>query len=1022
MSAEPVAIVGIGCRFPGGVVDPETFWQLLVDGRDAIGDIPADRIDTSRFFDPQPATPGHMMSRRGGFLEGIDTFDAAFFGISPREAERLDPQQRLLLETAWEAIEDAGVDAAALVGSATGVFVGQWISDFESRLFSDPRQLDFMMTTGSGRYAASGRLSYALELRGPSLTIDTACSSSLVAVHLAVRALRTGECSLALAGGVNVILQPHISVAYSQSLMMAPDGSCKFGDARADGYVRSEGAGIVALKRFRDALADGDRIYAVVRGSAVNNDGRGSGSMGTPSVDGQEALLRSAYADASIDPAEVGYFEAHGTGTRAGDPVELAALDRVLRQTRRRAQPGWVGSIKTNIGHTEGAAGVAGLIKAALVVHHGRVPASLHLEQANPDVPWADLPLRVPTSLSTLSPGDGPFIAGVSSFGIAGTNAHVVLEAAPPTSPAPAASNECPTVLPLSARSPQALRSLAGRYAGWLEQRPATPLAALCHAAATRRTALEYRASFTADSREALVRALREHAAGADAGTEHAPSRATAKPRIVFVCPGQGAQWPGMVRELLRQDADFDASVRRCDEAARPWLDVSIRDLLLADPAEAATLLERIDVVQPVLVALSIAYAQWLRAKGIAPDAVVGHSMGEVAAAHVAGALDLADAMRIVCRRSALMRATSGNGAMALIDLPMAEAQARVANLGDRVAVAVNNSPRSCVVSGDPQAVREVMQSLEAEQIFCRLINVDVASHSPQMAAPAASLAAELTGLKAHDLRTPMVSTALGRSCAGDELGAGYWARNMRDPVRFAEAVQQLLGESAGRETVFIELGPHPVLLPAVQQTAQAITASRAGAPRVHTVACGRREESAAMALLGAAGALWALGAELDWAAVHGPTPALFIDLPKYPWQRERHWAVAAELPQHGPAAQVVTRPGEEALGWLQAPAWVTQAAPEAHMRPTSCLVTGDDAAAAAQLAEELRGLGWAARFAVLDALTPALMQRPVPQTVVVLVSDSPSAAQQPVRALQALLAARVDSRLRFVTRGAQAL
>ena len=1023
MSSDPVAIVGIGCRFPGGVVDAQTFWQLLIDGRDAVGEIPADRIDVARFFDERPATPGHMMSRRGGFLDGIDTFDAAFFGISPREAERLDPQQRLLLETAWEALEDAGVDTDGLVGSATGVFVGQWISDFESRLFSDPRQIDFMMTTGSGRYAASGRLSYALELRGPSLTIDTACSSSLVAVHLAVRALRSGECSLALAGGVNVILQPHISVAYSQSRMMAPDGRCKFGDARADGYVRSEGAGIVALKRLRDAIADGDRIYALVRGSAVNNDGRGSGSMGTPSVDGQEALLRSAYADAAIDPGEVGYFEAHGTGTRAGDPVELAALGRVLGPSSRRAPPCWVGSIKTNVGHTEGAAGVAGLIKAALVVHHGQVPASLHLTQPNPDVPWADLPLRVPTSLCDLSPGDRPRRAGVSSFGISGTNAHVVLEAAPSAAAAVCAA-EKPIVLPLSARSPEALRALAGRHAQWLAQRPATPLAAWCHAAATRRTALECRASFAADSREALVQALHHHAAGEDAGEGRAIADAGAKPRVVFVCPGQGAQWPGMVQELLRHDADFDAWVRRCDEAARPWLDVSIRDLLLADPAEVAPQLERIDVVQPVLVALSIAYAEWLRARGIVPDAVVGHSMGEVAAAHVAGALDLADAMRIVCRRSALMRSTSGRGAMALVDLPMAETQARVAGQGDRVAVAVNNSPRSCVISGEPHAVREIMQALEAEQIFCRLVNVDVASHSPQMDVPSAALAAELAALKPLHLRTPMVSTTLGRACAGHELDASYWARNMRHPVRFAEAVQHLIGESVGRDTVFIELGPHPVLLPAVQQTAHGL-ASRSGvAPLVHAVACGRRDEPAVTALLGAVGALWTLGAKPHWAKVLGSTqPSVFVDLPKYPWQRDRHWLPAAELAPHGHATQPsAIRPSDEALGWLQTPAWAIQPASQARTAPTSCLVTGDDAPATAALADALRAQGWASDCAVLDGLATALMQGPPPQNVVVLVSSSPSAAQQPLRALQAVLAVRAASRLWFVTRGAQAL
>jgi acyl transferase domain-containing protein len=1024
MSAHPVAIVGIGCRFPGGVVDAHTFWQLLLDGRDAIGEVPADRIDVPRFYDERPATPGRMMSRRGGFLDRIDTFDAAFFGISPREAERMDPQQRLLLETAWESIEDAGLDANRLVGSRSGVFIGQWTSDFESRLFADPHQVDFMMTTGSGRYAASGRLSYALGLRGPSLTIDTACSSSLVAVHLAVRALRSGECTLALAGGANLILQPHITVAYSQSRMMAPDGRCKFGDASGDGYVRSEGVGVVALKRLDDALAADDRIYAVIRGSAVNNDGRSSGSMGTPSAQGQKELLRAAYDDAGTDPGSVGYVEAHGTGTRAGDPVEMAALGAVLGSDRGARC--LVGSVKTNIGHTESAAGVAGLIKAALVLHHGQVPASRHFAEPNPEVPWADLPLRIPTQLTTWAAQATPRTAGVSAFGIAGTNAHVVLQEAP-RAPADAQATPAPqaepaALLALSARSPEALRALTGCYAQWLDQQPA-PLAALCHAAATRRTPLDNRAAFVADSRAALVQALKAHAAGDTAQACANSATAAAKPRIVFVCPGQGAQWPGMVRDLLRLDADFDASVRRCDEAARPWLEPSIRDLLLADPADAAALLERIDVVQPVLVALSIAYAQWLRARGITPDAVVGHSMGEVAAAHVAGALSLADAMRIVCRRSALMRTASGRGAMALVDLPMAEVQTRLGAHGGRVALAVNNSPRSCVISGDRESVREVMQALEAEQVFCRLINVDVASHSAHMDEPAAALAAELVGLQPRELSTPMVSTVLGRACAGHELGAGYWARNLRQPVRFAEAVELLLSESTA-DAVFIELGPHPVLLPAVQQTAHGLAANNTSARPVHTLACGRRDEPAANHLLGTVGALWTLGVEPDWAKVHGRMqPASFIDLPKYPWQRERHWSPCAELPQHATTAQALAmRPGDEALSWLQVPAWPVQTAPQARTKPASCIVTGDDASAAAVLADQLRTLGWSSACAGPDALAAALQRDPAPHAVVLLISDSPAAAQQPLRALQSLLTAPRGSRLWCVTRGAQAL
>ena len=429
---EPMAIVGIGCRFPGGAVDAASFWRLLEEGRDCISSIPADRMDVERFYDARPALPGHMATRWGGYLDDIRGFDAEFFGVSPREAERLDPQQRLLLETAWEALEDAGMRAPELSGRRVGVYVGQWTNDFEARLFADPDRVDFYSTTGSGRYATSGRLSYALGLRGPSLTIDTACSSSLAAVHLAVQALRAGECEMALAAGVNVILQPQVTIAYSQSGMMAADGRCKFGDSSGDGYVRSEGVGIVALKPLSRALADRDRIYAVIRGSALNNDGRGSGSMGTPSREGQAELLQLAYRDAGVPPQRLGYVEAHGTGTRVGDPTELGALTDLLSSGAGPGGRCWVGSVKTNFGHTEGAAGIAGLIKTALALYHRMIPASLHCEVPNPAVPWANIPLAIPRTATPWEAGAEARVGGVSAFGIAGTNAHVVLEEAPP--------------------------------------------------------------------------------------------------------------------------------------------------------------------------------------------------------------------------------------------------------------------------------------------------------------------------------------------------------------------------------------------------------------------------------------------------------------------------------------------------------------------------------------------------------------------------------------------------------------
>ena len=903
-SEHGIAIVGIGCRFPGGIVDVGTFWRLLQEGRDAITEVPPSRYDLGRFYDERPATPGRTMSRYGGFVEPIESFDAAFFDISPREAQTLDPHQRLLLEVAWEALEDAGADTTRLRGSRTGVYVGQWVSDFESRLFADPDRIDFLMTTGSGRYAASGRLSYALGLRGPSVSVDTACSSSLVTVHLAARALRNRECTLALAGGVNVILQPHITIAYSQSRMMAADGRCKFGDASGDGYVRSEGAGIVVLKRLDEALADGDRIYAVIRGSAVNNDGTSSGVLGRPSRIGHEEVLRAAYADAGISPARVGYVEAHGTGTRAGDPVEIDALATVLGEGRQPGTRCAMGSVKTNIGHTESAAGVAGLIKATLALHHGAIPPSLHFKDPNPRVPWADLPLEIVQSLRPWPDAGGARVAGVNSFGISGTNAHMVLESAPalaaaPARPAPSPAAR-PRLLALSARSPQALATLALRHAEHLGALPAARWTDALWSAATRRGALEHRVAFVDAAGEgdtALVEALRRHAEGdvaAGAGTFTGTAFAESPPRVVFVCPGQGGQWLGMARELLQREPAFRAAIERCDAAAQPYLGESL--LALLEQAPEATM-QRIDRVQPLLVALAIAWGETLRAAGIEAHAVVGHSMGEVAAAHLAGAIDLPQAMRIICRRSALMQRESGRGAMALVDLPAARMDERLRAMPEtaaRVTVAVVNSPRSCVVSGDTAAVQSLLQALQQEQVFCRPIQVDVASHSPQMDGPAQALAAELADLQPAPSRIPWYSTVQAAPLDGTQATGAYWASNLRQTVRFGDTVARLAADGL---TVFIELGPHPVLKPSIEQTLESVASvdslgPQAGPARV-ALCTGHRDEGDDLAWHRLLARLWTLGVQPDWQRVL--PPGRYLPLPTYPWQRERHWGEAAQ-------------------------------------------------------------------------------------------------------------------------------
>jgi phthiocerol/phenolphthiocerol synthesis type-I polyketide synthase B len=1007
----PVAIIGIGCRFPGGIVDAASFWRVLSTGTDTIAPIPPDRFSIDRYFDPRPATPGRIMTRWGGFLDRVDEFDASFFGIAPREAERMDPQQRLLLEIAWEALEDAGQDVTTLDGSPTGVFVGQWMNDFESRVFADPQTVDFFAANGGGRYSTSGRISYALGLRGASLTVDTACSSSLVTIHLAVRSIRSGESRLALAGGVNIILQPQITIAYSQSRMMAPDGRCKFGDASGDGYVRSEGAGIVVLKALPQALADGDRIYAVIRGSAVNNDGHSSGSMSTPSRIGQEELLRQAYRDASVDPGVVGYIEAHGTGTRAGDPVELGALGAVLREARDPRQAAYIGSIKTNLGHTEAAAGVAGLIKLALSLQHREIPKSLHFKEPNPAIPWAELPFALAKeSVTWPEPIAGVRIGGVNSFGVSGTNAHVVLEEAPSAAANVAATGSTPALLVLSARSPQALRELAGRYRDLLIAQTDLSLHDVCWSAATRRTTLEYRAAFVAATREDLQESLRAYAAGEAADVTEG-SEGNERPRLAFVCPGHGAQWVGMARDLFAQEPVFRAALEECDAAARRYVTWSVLEQIHADRGAPNFLMDRVDVVQPVLLSLTIAYARLLQSVGIHPEAVVGHSMGEASAAYLAGVIDLDWAMRITCRRSIFMQRTAGQGAMALIDLPMEQVQSRLAAQGiaATVTVGVVNSPRSCVVSGDPEAIRSLIAALERESVFCRLVKVDVASHSAQMDPVVSSLVPELSGLVPAAAHTPIYSTLLARRAVGGEFDPAYWGKNIRDTVLLGPAISSMLDDGL---SLFVEIGPHPVVLPSIEQTAGALR------KRATTLAVARRDQPERLVWLRAAAALWCAGYALDWRSLfRGAGNA--VALPSYPWQRERHWVETAELSAGGPSSwRTASRPDASTLAWLYQLAWKPAAIRETVARASTgpVLVVGHGEPASTLVA----AFGSQA-MAVSRAEFAAAVRAQAPGTIVILIDDADDAFV-PMEVVQSLLATRLHRpvRLWFVTRGAQ--
>ena len=982
-TGDGIAIVGMGCRFPGAD-GPAAFWRLLRDGVDAVREVPADRWDVEALYDPDPRAPGKMSTRWGGFLERIDGFDAGFFSISPREAMRMDPQQRLLLEVAWEALEDAGIDPDALAGSSTGVFVGISASDYGQLQFADPGLSDAYAGTGGALSIAANRLSYVLDLRGPSMAIDTACSSSLVALHLACRALADGECAAAIVGGVNLLLQAGVTVNFSKAGFMSPDGRCRAFDAGANGYVRGEGAGVVVLKPLAAALADGDAIHAVISGSAVNQDGRSNG-LTAPSRAAQEAVVREACRRAGVRPGRLQYVEAHGTGTPLGDPIEAAALGAVLGDGRAEGGRCAIGSVKSNIGHLEAAAGIAGVIKVALALRHRELPGSLHLHRPNPEIAWGALPIAVQATTSPWpgDPGDG--LAGVSSFGFGGTNAHVVLAEAPSpsrrtdavvaspgvnaavrvaspgvnaavrvASPGADAATEGTEVLPLSAgspdmlvaasapesqaaavaltsgdaravlvpisaRSPEALAALAERWRAHLGLEGAgadLPLRDLAHAAALRRAHHDHRLTLAAGSREELRERLADAAAG-DAHPRLGRGRAGMQgpPRIAFVFSGQGPQWWGMGRELRANEPAFAAAVAACDRRLRDIAGWSLADELAKD-AESSRLRET-EVAQPALFALQMGLVALWRSRGIIPDAVVGHSVGEIAAACVSGAIDLGDAIRIVHHRGRLMQQATGLGSMAAVGLSLDEAEAMVAPFGARLSVAAHNGPRSTVLSGETAALEEVLAGLEAREVFVRRMGVDYAFHSAQMQPYADELGEALEGIVPRAASVPFVSTVAGGVLPGDALGAGYWSGNVRQPVRFAEAVGALVEMGID---AFVEVGPHPVLGQSIAQCLADATESG----RLSPVTCPlspavpspvvlpslRREENERATMLASLGALYVRGAPVDWRALYGAiAPA--IPLPTYPWQRERYWLEPAAAPRRIDVSALALHPAD---------------------------------------------------------------------------------------------------------------
>ncbi|GGK91818.1 type I polyketide synthase [Nocardia jinanensis] len=871
--SEPVAIIGIGCRLPGGVSGPGELWELLEQGVDAITPTPENRWDVDRFYSPKPQQPGRISARRGGYLAEVDTFDAAFFGISGRIAEQMDPQQRQLLEVSWETFEDAGMVPGAAAGTRTGVFIGACSQDYGA-LQSAPSEVEGLgphSATGTFMSIVSNRLSYTFDLRGPSMTIDTACSSSLVAVHLAVQSLRRGESELALAGGVNLMLTPQFGIALSQAAMLSPDGRSRAFDASANGYVRGEGVGLVLLKPLSAARADGDRIYALVHGSAVNQDGRTQG-ITVPSGESQEANFRAALAAAGIAPAEIGYVEAHGTGTPVGDPIEANALGRVLRAGREPGRAALLGSIKTNIGHLEAAAGIAGLIKAALCVRYRRVPPSLHYREGNPDIDFETLPISVAAAGQAWPAGYSAAYASVNSFGFGGTNANVVLgesiaEPVPGPEPAGSVAGPVPDVLTFSARSAAALDELGTRHAQALDA-PGADLAAYSAATALRRGHHEFRrAVVAADAMEAAAK-LR-----AGAGVTGQVRRGGSG-KVAFVFNGQGPQWYAMGRGLLETSPVYRDKILECDRSARQYIDWSIYEALTAD--EETSRIGETRYLQPTMFALQVALVELWRSWGIEPDAVVGHSMGEIAAAHVSGALSLSEALKVICHRARIQDEADPTGGMMFVAVSETQAAELAAEHPDDVWVSALNSPKASTLSGRRPVLETLATELADRGVFARLLRVNCACHSRDMDPLRAELLDALGEITHANTMIPLYSTLTGARIEGSELGTEYWWRNFRQPVLFESAIRAMLAD--GYDT-FVELSPHPVL-------ANSVTEISADATIVPSLM--RKKDDWAV-FLDTFARLYTGGGAVDWQRRH-PAGVPVLEVPKNPWIRQSFW------------------------------------------------------------------------------------------------------------------------------------
>ncbi|MBF0469189.1 MAG: acyltransferase domain-containing protein, partial [Desulfamplus sp.] len=898
---EPIAVIGMACRFPGRSDTPEKYWKLLSEGVDAITDVPDDRWDIDRFHlpDGDHTMPGRIASRKGGFLDDVKGFDPGFFGISPRECESLDPHQRMILEASWESLENANIVPETLFGTNAGVFVGVSSMDNVIRLMGEAplADMDAYYGTGCALSPIAGRISYSFGFTGPSFIVDTACSSSLLSLHLAAESLRRRECDLALGGGVHLLFHPGISVAFSQAQMLSPDGRCKTFDASANGYVRGEGCGMVVLKRLSDAVRDKDNIIALIRGSAVNQDGA-SGGLTVPSGPSQEQVVQRALDRSGIEPSKVSYIEAHGTGTPLGDPIEIGALVNVLGKGREKVNPLIVGSVKTNIGHLEASAGIAGVIKVVLALKNRAIPPHLNLKQPNPLIPWSEIPIHIPTTLTPWQPVEGEErIAGISSFGFSGTNVHMIISGAESilktTSDAGKTENidsDRPRLLVISARTDEALRTLAKEYFETLSDK-AGQWSQICANAATTRTQFPRRFALTASNMKSARDILAEFVQ-----QEYRSVEETDIPRVAFLFTGQGAQYPEMGKELYQTEPLFRQTMDECDSILLPVMSLSIIDLLYGRTPASVERLAGTDLTQPLLFCLEYSLARLLMSWGVHPDSLMGHSVGEYVAACIAGIFSLEDGLKLIAERARLMSQLPEGGSMAAIFADAAVVEKVINDISDepdnvqtaverkegslksKIGVAAFNSPRNTVISGSRSAVEAVVARIKAQKTECRTLKVSHAFHSHLMEPMLAEFGSAAQRVKYSQPRIAVMSNISGKKAGSEIATPDYWVSHVRSPVRFSDSIKELLKDN---HDMFIEIGPSATLTAMARQINKAEKAS--WLPTM------RKNIDPRHTLLESLGRYWIQGGSVDLKAVTGE-PDKKISLPTYPFQHRPYW------------------------------------------------------------------------------------------------------------------------------------